>query len=135
MNMPTRGRSIGDVARELGISVHALRLYERRDLLIAPVQRDAAGRRIYSDEDVEWLQTCVYLRGVGMPLAGIARYTELIREGAGNEEERLVLLRTHLARVEEQIVRLRSWADVVAQKVAYYEGVIDGVGGECQLPA
>ena len=59
MDTPTRGQSIGDVARELGISVHALRLYERRDLLIAPVQRDAAGRRIYSDQDVEWLQTCV----------------------------------------------------------------------------
>ena len=135
MGTPTRGQSIGDVARELGISVHALRLYERRDLLIAPVQRDAAGRRIYSDQDVEWLQTCVYLRGVGMSLTDIARYTELIRQGAGNEQERLVLLRTHLARVEEQIVRLRSWADTVAQKVAYYEGVLDGADGECQLPA
>jgi DNA-binding transcriptional MerR regulator len=131
----TPGRSIGDVARELGISVHALRLYERRDLLIAPVQRDAAGRRCYSDEDVEWLQTCVYLRGVGMSLTDIARYAELIREGAGNEEERLVLLRAYLARVEEQIVRLRGWADVVAQKVAYYLGVVDGAGGQCQLPA
>jgi hypothetical protein len=69
-----------------------------------------------------------------MSLTDIARYTELIREGAGNEQERLVLLRTHLARVEEQIVRLRSWADTVAQKVAYYEGALDGADGECQLP-
>ena len=30
---------------------------------------------------------------------------------------------------------VRSWADTVAQKVAYYEGVLDGADGECQLPA
>jgi len=122
------------VARELDISVHTLRLYERRDLLIAPVQRDAAGRRCYSADDVDWLQTCVYLRGVGMPLTGIARYAELVKAGAGNEHDRLELLRAYLARVEAQIVRLRGWADVVAQKMAYYQGVVDGADRKCQAP-
>lgn len=135
--MTTRiaARTIGDVARELGVSVHALRLYERRDLLVAAPQRDAGGRRVYSADDVEWLQTCLYLRGIGMSLADIARYAELARAGEGNEAQRLQLLQAHLARVEEQLAQMRGWADAVARKVAYYEGVVSGTPARCEAPA
>lgn len=51
--------SIGDVARETGLGVHALRFYERNDLLVDPIERTPTGRRMYSATDVEWLQVCV----------------------------------------------------------------------------
>jgi len=129
----TASRTIGEVARELGVSVHALRLYERRDLLVAPVERDSGGRRLYSADDVEWLQTCLYLRGIGMPLADIARYAELARAGDGNEPERLRLLRAHLSRVEERLEQVRGWADAVGRKFAYYEAVVGGTAGRCEV--
>jgi DNA-binding transcriptional MerR regulator len=57
------------------------------------VQRTADGRRAYSESDLEWLELCVKLRSSGMPLAAIRQYAELVRQGAGNEQDRLTILR------------------------------------------
>jgi len=126
-------RSIGDAARELGVSIDTLRLYERRELLLAPVQRDAAQRRWYDDDDLEWLQTCLYLRGTGMSLADVGRYAQLVRAGAGTEAQRLALLRAHLDRVTRQLAEVQGWADAVARKVRYYEAVADGSPAACEI--
>ncbi|WP_213455170.1 MerR family DNA-binding protein [Rhizomonospora bruguierae] len=56
-----------------------------------------------------------------MPLAEIARLARLVREGGGNERERLAVLREHRRRVTEQIARLRDCLDLVDAKVTSYE--------------
>jgi DNA-binding transcriptional MerR regulator len=121
--------SIGQVAERTGLSVHALRFYEREGVLANPVRRLAGGRRIYSEDDVEWLRLCVLLRASGMPLPAIRRYTELVRLGDGNEEERLTLLRQHEQRVVEQIDELNRCLDVVRYKVARYEDYLAAEAG------
>jgi len=45
--------SIGEVAERTGLSVHALRFYEREGLLVGPVRRTAGGRRRYTGLDVD----------------------------------------------------------------------------------
>ncbi|WP_369183010.1 MerR family DNA-binding transcriptional regulator [Streptomyces sp. Y1] len=42
--------SIGEVAQRSGLSVHALRFYEREGLFANPVRRLANGRRVYHEE-------------------------------------------------------------------------------------
>ncbi|WP_208630234.1 MerR family DNA-binding transcriptional regulator, partial [Amycolatopsis kentuckyensis] len=39
---------IGEVAERTGLSVHALRFYEREGLLVGPVPRTVGGRRRYT---------------------------------------------------------------------------------------
>ncbi|MCK7622423.1 MerR family transcriptional regulator [Streptomyces sp. RS10V-4] len=112
--------SIGEVAERTGLSVHALRFYEREGLLIGPVQRTAGGRRRYAPADVDWLLICVKLRESGMPLTDLKRFAELVRQGAGNEAERLHLLDTHQRRVEAQIQALEECRSVIAWKVGVY---------------
>ena len=51
-------------------------------------RRDAAGRRVFTGEEVEWLKVCTKLRSSGMPLPEIRRYAELVVAGPGNEIER-----------------------------------------------
>jgi len=63
--------SIGAVAAELGLSVEALRYYERAGLS-APA-RDSGGRRDYNEFDVDQLRLVTGLRAVGIPI-------ELIRQ-------------------------------------------------------
>jgi DNA-binding transcriptional MerR regulator len=126
-------RTIGEAARELGVSIDTLRLYERRELLLAPVKRDAADRRSYDDDDLEWIQTCLYLRGTGMSLADIGRYAALVRAGDGTEEQRLALLRTHLDGVTRRLAEVQGWADAVAHKVRYYEALVDGSSLACSI--
>jgi DNA-binding transcriptional MerR regulator len=123
-----RELSIGDVAGRTGLSVHALRFYEREGLLLSPhVTRGSGGHRRYTPEDVRWLEICLRLRASGMPLAEIRRYAELVREGPGNEKERLELLRAQQRRVEEQLAELNDCLRIITHKVAVYvQGVADG---------
>jgi DNA-binding transcriptional MerR regulator len=113
--------TIGEVARRTGMSVHALRLYEREGLLAGPVRRESNGHRAYSEWDVEWLSYCTKFRASGMPLATIRRFAELVRSGPGNEDERLELLRDHQRVVEGRIAELTDCLDVIANKVRIYE--------------
>lgn len=112
---------IGEVARRTGLSVHTLRLYERAGLLAGEVRRDAAGRRVYSAWDVEWLGNCVLFRASGMPLAAIGRLARLVREGPGNEAERLELLHEHRRRIDDQLARLQDCRRLVDAKIDGYE--------------
>lgn len=113
--------SIGQAAERTGLSVHALRFYEREGLLASPVQRDRDGRRAYSEQDLEWLDLCIKLRSSGMPVAAIRRYAELVREGEGNEQERLTLLRQHQQRVTAQMAALSTCQEMITFKVKVYE--------------
>jgi len=116
--------SIGEVAQRSGLSVHTLRFYEREGLFASPVRRLANGRRIYHEEDLEWLAICTKLRSSGMSLATIRQYIELVRQGPGNEHERLELLRRHETHVEAQIRELRETLDVMRHKVRIYEDYV-----------
>ena len=123
------GLSIGEAAERTGLSVYTLRFYEREGMLAGPVRRDSGGRRVYHEDDVDWLTVCVILRGSGMPLPAIRRYTELVRAGGGNEAERLVLLREHRERVVDQIDQLRKCLDLIKFKVGVYEDALDRLAG------
>jgi DNA-binding transcriptional MerR regulator len=113
---------IGDVARQTGLTVHALRFYEREGLMLTQhVARGTGGHRRYSPQDVNWLRICIKLRTSGMPLAKIRRMAELVREGPGNEHERLELLREQQRHVEHQLAELRECLRVIIRKVGVYE--------------
>jgi DNA-binding transcriptional MerR regulator len=119
---------IGEVARHTGLSVHALRYYEREGLMLTQqVARGTGGHRRYTPQDVYWLRVCIKLRRSGMPLAKIRRLAELVREGAGNEQERLELLREQQRHVEEQLAELGECLRIISRKVGIYEQhVADG---------
>lgn len=111
---------IGEVAERTGLSVHALRFYEREGLLVGPLQRTSGGRRRYTAPDVDWLLICVRLRASGMPLADLKHFAELVRQGPGNEEQRLRLLDTHRRRVDAQIQALEECRSLIAWKTGVY---------------
>jgi DNA-binding transcriptional MerR regulator len=121
--------SIGEVAERTGLSVHALRFYEREGLFAGPVRREPGGRRVYTEDDVDWLTVCVILRASSMPIPVIRRYTELVREGSGNERERLAIMREHRAEVTARIERLTECLDLINYKVGVYEDIVEDAGG------
>jgi DNA-binding transcriptional MerR regulator len=113
--------TIGQVAERTGLSVHALRFYEREGLLVTPVHRGTDRRRVYTEWDLGWLDVCIKLRASGMPLTAIRRYADLVRQGEGNEEDRLSLLRQHQQRVIAQIAELTECLDLITFKIQLYE--------------
>jgi DNA-binding transcriptional MerR regulator len=116
--------SIGQVAARTGLSVHTLRFYERKEILAQPVRRAAGGRRVYTQDDIDWLTLCTVLRGAGMPLPAIRRYTELVQAGDGNEPERLELLREHEQRIHAQQEQLDRCLDLIKFKIGVYEDIL-----------
>jgi DNA-binding transcriptional MerR regulator len=102
-------------------------------VLISPqVARGTGGHRRYSPQEVYWLRICIKLRASGMPLAKIRRFAELVREGPGNEEQRLELLREHRRHVLEQLAELEDCLHIINRKVGVYEqhlaeGTAEGV--------
>jgi DNA-binding transcriptional MerR regulator len=131
--------SIGEVSELTGLTTHTVRFYEQEGLFFAPVRRNAAGRRMFTAEEVEWLKVCLRLRSSGMPLPEIRRYAELVLKGDGNEAERLEILREHEARVQQQVAGLTEALNVIHHKVELYarrlrEGTADELwrdGPEC----
>jgi DNA-binding transcriptional MerR regulator/ubiquinone/menaquinone biosynthesis C-methylase UbiE len=93
-----RGRrwQIGDLAKQTGLSVRALRHYDELGLL-RPSERSDAGYRLYAEADVRRLYRIVALRQLDFPLEEIA---SLLEEG---EPDLAETARRHLERVERDL--------------------------------
>jgi DNA-binding transcriptional MerR regulator len=127
MGVAEQELGIGDVARQTGLTVHALRFYEREGLMLSRhIARGTGGHRRYSAQDVYWLRICIKLRASGMPLAKIRRYGELVREGPGNEEQRLELLREQQRHIEDQLAELQECLRTITRKVGTSEQHLAG---------
>ena len=123
--------TIGEVAERTGLSVHTLRFYEQEGLFIEPIPRTAGGRRMYSDQEIEWLGVCSKLRSSGMPLPDIRRYVELVRGGESTVQERFTVLRAHEDRVRAQLAELQDALATIEFKVALYaERLAEGTADE-----
>jgi DNA-binding transcriptional MerR regulator len=63
---------IGDVARFVGVSTHALRAWERRYSTVEP-QRTPGGSRLYDAAQIERLKTLKELTDYGHSIGEVAR--------------------------------------------------------------
>ncbi|WP_410672690.1 MerR family transcriptional regulator [Amycolatopsis sp. cmx-4-68] len=109
------------VTEKTGFTIDTLRYYERIGLL-HHVGRTAGGRRVFTEQDVEFLQLLRCLRYTGMPVAEMLRFVELLRSGDSTREERVEVLREHEARVASQIERLQEHQDHIRFKIQLYSG-------------
>ena len=98
--------SIAEAAEQTGLTAHTLRYYERDGLLLHSVDRAPSGHRRYTAEDLRWIEMVTRLRATGMPIRDVRRYAALVRDGDGNEAERLGLLLAHREVVERQLAEV-----------------------------
>ena len=116
------GLGISDAARATGVSAHTLRYYERAGLMLDRVGRASSSHRRYSDEEIRWIVLLTKLRSTGMPIRRMREYAELVRDGDGNEAERLALLEAHRAAVVEQLEAMRHNLEAIDFKIDLYRG-------------
>jgi len=67
---------IGELAKRAGVSVQAIRFYERRRLMRTP-RRTAAGYRIYSEAELEIVTVIKKMQRFGFKLVEIRRVLQL----------------------------------------------------------
>jgi len=116
--------TISDAAQAVGVSAHTLRYYERAGLMLDAVERNSATHRRYTDEDLRWVILLTRLRATGMPIRRMREYADLVREGAGNERERLALLESHRAAVLEQLEEVQRSLAAIDVKIDLYRELI-----------
>ncbi|MFG2681135.1 MerR family transcriptional regulator [Streptomyces sp. NPDC048392] len=91
-------RSIGELARDSGLGVSALRFYDGAGVLVPARVDPVTGYRWYAPEQLDEARLLARLRRAGMPLADI----RLVLAGWSGADTDLVrgLLRAHLRRLE-----------------------------------
>jgi DNA-binding transcriptional MerR regulator len=117
--------TIAEAAARAGVSGHTLRYYERAGL-VAPIERNGSGHRRFSAEDVEWIIVCRRLRATGMPIRRIRAYAELVRDGDGNEAQRLALLEAHREDVRERLAQVTRTLELIDYKISVYRERVEG---------
>lgn len=118
---------IGKFSERTGIGAYTLRYYEKKGLI--RVARDSAGRRDYSEEDIEWVRFIQRLKDTGMLLRDIRHYSDLRYEGDGTRQERMELLIRHRKSVVEQRDRWDAYLDNLDKKIRIYQEMIEGTEG------
>lgn len=116
----TRPLRIGELAALSGKSVHTLRYYESAGLLPF-VGRDSAGRRFYHARHVQWLAFLERLQSTGMSIARMLEYATLVAKGRSTIPDRVELLATHLAFLEQQLADIELSRRVLRAKIAFYQ--------------
>ncbi|WP_455644449.1 DNA polymerase III subunit beta family protein [Micromonospora carbonacea] len=96
-------RSIGELARASGLTVSALRFYDRSGVLVPALVDPVTGYRWYADDQVVPARLVAGLRRVGMPLAEIAAAVRHRAEPAVVGR----LLDAHLRRLENGLADAR----------------------------
>jgi DNA-binding transcriptional MerR regulator len=117
--MPSTPLRIGELSRRTGRSVHTIRWYEQQKL-VPGVRRDDAGRRIYREQHVQWLDLLDRLRKSGMSIKQMREYAVLVRRGESTLAQRREMLVEHRRRVDEQMAELAASRQVVENKIAFY---------------
>lgn len=121
---------IREVARETGLTARAIRYYEELGLL-QPAARSDGAYRLYDEADLERLRFIRRLRddaGFSLAEIGLLLEDETYRRDARRRfratedpAERRAIAEEALARVERQLVLLRTKAERIAEMIAEAE--------------
>ena len=123
----TDGLTIAEAAERLGLTADTLRYYEKDGLLLRPVGRASSGHRRYSPHDLRWIELVTRLSSTGMAIRDVRRYADLVRAGAGNETQRLELLREHRRKVLDQLAEVQEHLGAIDHKIGIYTEAIEGL--------
>ncbi|MFD1776431.1 MerR family transcriptional regulator [Paenibacillus rhizophilus] len=86
--------SISEASAKFDIPETTIRYYEKKGLLPL-IERDAAGRRLFSENQIALLETVICLKNTHMPLSGIKQYIDWVIEGDSTIELRLQMMKNH----------------------------------------
>lgn len=104
---------IGEISKMFGLSVQALRYYEREGLLIPKTKSSESGYRYYTWDQFEKLRLIIYLKGLGLSLKEIKHQLDK-QQG----KEYIELLESYSAGISERIKSDMMVKQYLDQKIA-----------------
>lgn len=123
--------TIGDAAAKLGMPASTIRFYEKNGL-IPNQQRSSDGRRLFDEDDLEWMRFVERLKVSGMPIKEIREYIDLYLQGDATIEERRRIVYSRRAAIDAQLEELMLACDFIDYKCWYYD--VARESGTCDTP-
>jgi DNA-binding transcriptional MerR regulator len=115
--------TIQEVSEVTGLSAHTLRYYERIGL-IRPIEREKNTHRLYTEDDIGWIDFLLKLRATGMSIKEMQRYAELQRQGDVTLPERVEMLKSLRDNVETRMSELNEHLKLIRYKIEIYEQIV-----------
>jgi DNA-binding transcriptional MerR regulator len=124
--MPDRPMKIGEFAKAVGVSIDAIRFYERRGVL-RPAPRTAGGYRTFVQRDLDRVRLARQLQQLGLTIDEVVdALTAHGGNGATCASERWRLVQVE-ARIDAQITALSHTRRLIQDALAACDA------GRCQL--
>lgn len=115
--------SIGEVAAKFNLPESTLRFYEKKGLLPL-IERDEAGRRLFSEGQMALLETVLCLKNTHMPISHIKQYIEWVVQGETTLDLRLEMMKNHKQTVLDEIALMTESLKGVEFKITRYTNQI-----------
>lgn len=116
--------TISEVSKKLGVPSSTLRYYDKQGLLPF-VDRDAAGRRSFKDNDLNFLEVIGCMKKCGMTIKEIRHFIDLCMKGDATLADRYQLLADEEAAVSKQIETLEKQRDFLHYKMWYFKTAVE----------
>ena len=97
--------TIKEVAEKFGLTISALRFYDKKGLLPFVAKNDS-GYREFTESDLNLIHTVCCLKNTGMPIHEIRQYIDYCMDGSKTIPQRKALLQAHKAEVLRQQAQL-----------------------------
>jgi DNA-binding transcriptional MerR regulator len=123
MVFPKEKLTIQEVSEATGLSAHTLRYYERIGL-IHPIEREENTRRLYTEEDLGWIDFLLKLRATGMSIRDMQKYAELQRQGDVTLPDRVEMLKSLQSKVEARMNELNEHLNLICYKIEIYQQIV-----------
>lgn len=127
-----RALKIGEVSKESGIGIEALRFYERSGLLGKPV-RSQSGYRLYDEAVLERLDFIKKAQTLGFSLDEIRRIIEDAKNDASPCDEVREIVRRRLTELDERLREMRRYRKELAATLVEWDEIGRAPGSICGL--
>lgn len=115
--------TVKQVSEITGISAHTIRFYDNEGLFPF-VSRDKNNIRLFSEDNLDWINLVHCLRDTGMPLADIKQYIELSKQGNSTAEERYNIILKQKEKAKQEVIKMQERVELLKKKTDYYKELL-----------
>lgn len=112
---------IGEFAKKVSLSVDTLRFYEKEKLLTPA--RNVNNIRLYTEQDIKWVEFIKRLKATGMPLREIKLYAKLRQQGNSTIPIRIEMLEQQKINTAAKIHDYELNLIFLEQKISFYHSL------------
>lgn len=117
--------SMKQACEQTHLSYETLKFYCNQGL-VPNVKRDKNNRRIFSEQDIAWIQSLNCLKNCGMSLSEMKDYIQLCVIGESTIPERKEILACKRTALLEQMKQIQQSIDYIDWKQGFYDDVLSG---------